>query len=286
MPSLALLRNPDSGSGEAGEAAAILRAHGAEVWEFDVGEFREAAASGADRVVVAGGDGSIAGAAEAAGEAGIELAVVPAGTANDFADRMEIPADLADACRVAAEGTRTREVDLAWIGGRPFVNVASLGLPPAAGEAAGGLKEKLGPVAYSVGAVRAGATADPVRCAVSCERGPLHEGEAWQVTVACSGAFGGGSRIDADADDGKLDVVVIEAGSRLRLPKHAYGLRTGSVEDQKGVDSARCSSVAIDLAPDESFNVDGEIVAAGELESNERGISFRIRRRAFRLVIG
>lgn len=286
MPSLALLRNPDSGSGEAEDVAAMLREHGATVEEFDIGEFREAARSGAERLAVAGGDGSLGCAAEAASEAGLPLAVIPVGTANDFADRMDLPEDVEQACRIAVLGERTREVELAWIGSRPFVNVASLGLPPAAGEAAGGLKDKLGPAAYGVGAVKAGVSADPVQCAVSCERGAIHEGEAWQVTVACSGAFGAGSRIDTDADDGKLDVVVIEAGPRLRLPKHAYGLRTGSVEGQEGVESARCSSVTIELAAGKSFNVDGEIVAVDDLETGPDGIRFRVERRAFRLVHG
>ena len=106
------------------------------------------------------------------------------------------------------------------------------------------------------------------------------------MTVACSGAFGAGSRVDADADDGKLDVVIIEAGSRLRLPVHAYGLRTGGVEDQKGVESARCGTIAIELGPEESFNVDGEILEVPELTRGGSEIPFRIEHRAFRLVIG
>ena len=48
------------------------------------------------------------------------------------------------------------------MGDRPFLNVASTGLPPAAAEHAHGLKEKLGPLAYAVGAARAGVEEDPV----------------------------------------------------------------------------------------------------------------------------
>ncbi len=47
------------------------------------------------------------------------------------------------------------------------------------------------------------------------------------MTVACSGAFGGGSSIETELSDKRLDVVVIEAGSRLKLAQHAYGLQAG-----------------------------------------------------------
>ena len=57
---------------------------------------------------MAGGDGSIAPAAAAAGAAGLPLAVIPAGTANDFAHGMKLPLDLDEACRLAVQGTRPR----------------------------------------------------------------------------------------------------------------------------------------------------------------------------------
>ena len=82
---VALVANERAGSNEAARCAERLRAFGADVLRFGIDEIDDAAASGADRLVVAGGDGSIAPAAAAAGRAGIPLAVVPAGTANDFA---------------------------------------------------------------------------------------------------------------------------------------------------------------------------------------------------------
>ncbi len=121
--------------------------------------------------------------------------------------------------------------------GRPFVNVASLGLAPAAAERAHGLKRVLGAAAYAVGGVRAAMAEDPIRCAARCDGREVVSGEMWQVTVACSGAFGGGSEVDADPSDGRLDLVAIEAGSRLALARRAVGLRRGTVESQHGVHS-------------------------------------------------
>ena len=139
------------------------------------------------------------------------------------------------------KGISVRRLDVGRMGDRPFLNVASTGLPPAAAEHADGLKEKLGPLAYAVGAARAGLEEDPVDCTVRCDDSEIHTGAVWQVTVACSGAFGGGSSIETELSDSKLDVVVIEAGSRLKLAQHAYGMRRGGIGEQEGVTKVRCS---------------------------------------------
>jgi diacylglycerol kinase (ATP) len=260
---IALLANPDSGQGEADDVAEALRALGAEVESFGLGEIDAAIAAQPARVVVAGGDGSLGGVASPAARAGLPLAVVPTGTANDFARALEIPLDLDDAVRLAVQGEETRELDIARMDDRPFLNVASLGLSPAAAENASGLKDTLGALAYTAGALRAGLESDPVHCTVTCDDKTLIDGDVWQVTVACTGAFGGGSSVDADPADGRLDVVAIEAESRARLVRHAYGLRAGDIESQPGVHSRRCPSVEIALDEPQAFNVDGELVESG-----------------------
>lgn len=260
---IALLANPDSGSGEAERVAGEIRQLGAEVEAFPLSDVESAIAAGPARVVVAGGDGSLGCVAAPAGRAGVPMAVVPTGTANDFARAMEIPLEFDDAVRLAVEGAATKRLDIARMDERPYLNVASLGLSPAAAERAAGLKGSLGPLAYTLGALRAGMAADPVECAVRCSGEELFAGEAWQVTVACTGAFGGGSSVDADPADGRLDVVVIEADNRLRLIRHAYGLRAGEVEEQPGVHSRSCPEVEIELAGTTDFNVDGELVESG-----------------------
>lgn len=279
MRSLALLSNPDSGSGDAAELAQRLRELGASVQEFEIGEFDEAACSGAERLVVAGGDGSIAPAAQAAAKHGLPLAVLAAGTANDFARAHDLPLDLDHACALAVSGERIEPIDIALMDGRPFLNVASLGLSPAAAEKAHGLKRLLGPLAYLVGAARAGVSAPAVGCQVICDDEQWFSGKVWQLTVACSGAFGGGSAVEADPADGRLDMILIEAGSRLRLPLHAFGLRGGGIEKQQGVLKKRCRSARIEASAGTAFNVDGELVEAGS-------VSFEVETQAVDLIAG
>lgn len=279
MRSIALLANPDSGAGDAEEVAACLREHGLTVSEFELADADAAVASRPDGFVVAGGDGSLACVAAPAARAGLPLAVIPTGTANDFARELGIPRETGEACELAAQGTKTRHLDIGRMDDRPFLNVASMGLPPAAAEHAHGLKRALGPFAYAVGAVRAGMQALPLSCAVSCDGNEIHTGEAWQVTVACSGAFGGGSSIETNLADRKLDVVVIAAGSRVRLAHHAYGLRRGGIGKQTGVTKIRCEQVRVALDGVQPWNVDGELVESGSA-------TFKVDPEAVEVIVG
>lgn len=266
MGRIALLANPESGSGEAEEVERELRALGAELETYPIDRTDDAEGSGVERIAVAGGDGSIGLAARIAAQMGVPLAVIPVGTANDFARALELPRVLGEATRLAAAGERTRAIEIGLMSGeesggeRPFVNVASLGLPPKAAQRAHGIKRAFGPFAYAIGGVRAATTARPVRCRISDESGrELHDGEVWQATVACSGHFGAGSRVRADPTDGKLDAVVVEARSRVALVRRARGMRTGTLEEQPGVHRARSGSFTVAVEEGTGFNVDGEL---------------------------
>ena len=280
VPSIALVANPRSGTGtDSRKVAAGLEAAGADVREFPLERLEEAAAAGADRLAVAGGDGTIAPAAAAAAGAGLPLAVIPIGTANDFARGLRLPLDLGAACRLAASGSELRTLELGRMDGRPFVNVASLGLAVRAAQRAHALKRGLGAPAYLLGAVRAGLTEAPVDCRVTCDGVELFDGAAWQVMVASSGRFGAGSRVGvADPGDGLLDVAVIAGGSRLRLAAYAYGLRSGRITARRGVRHARASLVEVAVPERTPYNVDGEIILHGPAR-------FEIEPRAFELVV-
>jgi diacylglycerol kinase (ATP) len=277
---IALVANPDSRSCDPDKCAEHLRAAGARVEAFAIDEIEAAVASGPDRVAVAGGDGSIAPAAAAAGGAGIPLALLPAGTANDFARRMAIPVELEAAARLAVRGTDLVDVELGWMEERPFVNVASAGLPGPAARTAKAWKKPLGTLGYAAGAVAAGTTAKPVPVKVACEARTLFEGHAWQVTAAASGAFAAGARIEeADPHDGALEIVAIEAGPRPGLVGLAYRLRRGSLGEHRRARSARCFQALLEVPQGTEFNVDGEVVRSGPA-------SFRGQAKAFALVVG
>jgi YegS/Rv2252/BmrU family lipid kinase len=258
---LTLVANTDSGGAtDANAIASALARLGAEVTLLDIDDAARAADGAPQRVVVAGGDGSIGLVAQVAGEAGVPLAVIPTGTANDFARALELPSELDAACKLAADPhARTTAIELACAGDRPFVNAASTGLPVVAARRAAPLKPKLGPLAYAVGALRAGLTGRPIAVRATVDGETVHEGPAWQVIVGATGAFGGGSGIEqADPHDGLLDLVVV-TGSRVALVRRAYGLRTGRIADQRGVSHRRGRLIDIETPEGAEWNVDGEL---------------------------
>lgn len=82
--------------------------------------------TGAARIVVAGGDGTVAAAAAVTVGTSTELAVVPGGTLNHFARDHGLPAEPAAAAAVARDG-RTTTADVAYAGDHLFLNTSSVG---------------------------------------------------------------------------------------------------------------------------------------------------------------
>src|SRR3954471_24457821 len=249
---IALLANEKAG-GDAGpdELAALLRCHGAEVVPDD---------APADRLAAAGGDGTLAPAAVRAAEAGVPLAVLPAGTANDFARALGIPLDLGDAAALAAHpGAGASRRELGRLDGRPFLNVANAGLAVPAAQRASAWKQMLGPLAYGLGAVASALREHPVTCRIRVDGEEVFAGRAWQVVVAVTGAFGGGARVaEATPRDGQLDILVVPAGARLGLVPVALRLKRG-----RPAGGQTWRGREIELEGPEALNVDGELVDAG-----------------------
>jgi YegS/Rv2252/BmrU family lipid kinase len=282
-----LFANAASGSGStaAREIVDALRGAGADVLgvlDIDAAGAGAPLPEGAQRLVVAGGDGSIAAVAALAATSGLPLAVVPTGTANDFANALDLPDALGDACQLAAAADAAdRPLDLAWAGDRPFVNAAGAGLAPVAAERAGPLKRRLGPLAYAIGALHAGLTARPLRCRVVVDGATAFEGRAWQLHVGNTGAFGGGSALGEPVDpaDGRLDVAVVTAGPRAALVRRAWAMRSGRLVDDDAVAHGQGARIEVALGRDARFNVDGELCGLGE------HVAFSVAPAAFRVVV-
>ena len=181
---------------------------------------REAAAGGATRLVVVGGDGSVNEVVNGiVGHTGVELAVIPRGTGWDLARTYGIPHDVDAAVRIALEG-RTRTIDVgraayrAWAGAdesRYFANVASAGMSGAIAQRANRTTKALGgkvSYAWATFAVFAGWQSEHVRVTVGDER---RERRLHDVVVANGRYFGGGMMIcpEASPDDGLFDVLLI-----------------------------------------------------------------------------
>ena len=117
--------------GSADEARKVLEAgDGFEVHAVEPDKVaqtvRELVAGGARRILVSGGDGTIATAAAELLDTPTEMAILPGGTLNHFARDLGVSTDASEALKLAAEGA-CRGVDIGSVNGKVFLNTSSVG---------------------------------------------------------------------------------------------------------------------------------------------------------------
>ena len=188
--------------------------------------------AGFHRIVAMGGDGTVNEIANGMLNRDAVLAVIPAGTGNDFIRMLGIPADPFEALDVLTNG-RERTMDLGQVADdRYFVNGVGIGIDAQVARDVLQMKRLQGAAAYVSAAVREvfRFKAFPVTI----------ESADWQLDATClsiglsNGKFaGGGFKLAPEADivDGRIDISAIEDYSRLerlvRLPRVRAGKHLG-----------------------------------------------------------
>lgn len=209
---------------------------------------KDAVASGADVLVVLGGDGLAHTAVQACAGSPTALAVIPAGTGNDLARALAAPEDplaatlrTADALRTG----RTRTIDLGRVsGGSWFATVLCAGFDSAVSERVNTLRWPNGPRRYDLAIVTEMARLKPKPLVVETDDTTLRL-DATMVSVGNSRFYGGGIPIcpDAELDDGVFDVTVVGATHRRDLLRILPRLRTGRHIEHPAVTTMRARSV-------------------------------------------
>jgi len=241
--SFRFLVNPASGGGAAPEAvvpvARLLRDAGADVEvTYSPGPLAmrshvDAALDRGDVVVSVGGDGMVSSLAGLVAEGGGVLAVLPAGRGNDFARMLDLPTTPEAQAELFLAGP-TRQVDLiayrdATGQDRLVAGSVYAGVDARAAEIVDRARLLPGALQYPYAALRSLATYQPGRYRVAVD-GEEREYSAATVVVANSAYYGKGMQIAPAAAlaDGVLDVVVIEAASRLALMRALPSVYDGS----------------------------------------------------------
>jgi YegS/Rv2252/BmrU family lipid kinase len=261
-----LLANPKSRSGgDADTVSALLRAAGLDpvcpaLDGQGTAELIRAHASAVDRVVLAGGDGTMNAAAPALLETGLPFAIIPMGTGNDLARTLGIPEDPALAARVAAEG-RLRAIDVGLANDVPFFNVASVGFGVELTRAlTGDAKRRWGKLGYAVAGVRVLARMRPFRAVIRCGDEVVRS-RTVHVAVGNGRHYGGGMTVSerTEIDDGKLDVFSLEVGGVWGLLRLLPALRRGDHGRWQEVLTGEGHEIEIRTRRRRSVNTDGEI---------------------------
>ena len=201
---------------------------------------RRAIREGAELLVVWGGDGTVQRCLDAAAGTDVEVAIVPAGTANLLAANLSIPSDPAEAVGVAMSGRGIR-LDLGRINGEHFADMAGAGFDAQMIDDAGRtLKGRLGRAAYFLSALRH--VRDPaVRMRVKVDGQRWFSGRAGCVLFGNVSRITGGIRAFPDAvpDDGWLEVGVTTAEGLRQWARTAGRLATGHADRSPHVHTTR-----------------------------------------------
>jgi diacylglycerol kinase (ATP) len=247
-------------------AAEQLRGHGIEVLVEDCATREQLAqqilrhASGIDRVVVAGGDGTMNAAAQALVATGLSLGILPAGTANDLARTLGIPEDVEAAARIIAEG-HSRTIDLGDVNGHPFFNVASIGLSVELTKVlTRDFKRRYGKLGYGLAAIRVLARARPFQATIRSGGSAVRAGTL-QIAVGNGRYYGGGNAIEKTAaiDDQRLDLYSLEFRQAWKLALLARSFRYGEHGAWDEVRAVRGKEFDVVTRRPKPVNADGEI---------------------------
>ena len=263
-----LLLNPKARRGrETGpDAVERLRELGLSVEVVEIGDpaglpdlVRRRAAE-VDRLLVAGGDGTLNAVLQGLAGSDTPLGILPVGTANNTARALGLPTDLAEACAVAA-GPSTRPIDLGKVNDRWFFTTASLGISVAVTRLlSGDLKRRWGKLAYAHAAVREVLERRPFDAEIISGTQELRL-RTVQIVVGNGRYYGSALPVaeDAEIDDGWLDLYAVEATSRWRLFTLAPSLKRGTHGERPEVHTIRTRAVEIRTAVPKTINVDGEL---------------------------
>lgn len=226
--SVVVLANPSAGDGKAGRLIGRVHAILDEIGvdheirvsgsAQDLEDLARAAGEHGGTVAVLGGDGSVNLVVNGLFGAGATLAVLPAGTGDDFAKAIDV-GKLDRATRLLAD-PKTAEVDLigvtAGVEERRYINVAGTGFDSAVEEVAAGMRRRLGARGhYALATVKTLSRFVPAMFHVELDGASL-DVDAMLVVVGNSSAYGGGMKVlpQASIVDGQLDVCIVSAMSK------------------------------------------------------------------------
>jgi|TARA_R100000501_G_scaffold5804_1_gene12795 YegS/Rv2252/BmrU family lipid kinase len=220
-----------------------------------------AIAKGATRLVIGGGDGTISSSAKQIADAGVEMSMLPLGTANSFARTIEMPLDVEGACRMAVTGD-VHLVDLGRLGDYYFTNAAAIGLPAEIGRSVpDGLKRIFGRLAYLIWAIYKLLKFKGFTCTIDDGTG-IKSYEVVEVRIANGRYLGGLIAVpDADPEDHRLTVQLVRGVSGWQLA-HAWAyMATGDAPQAGEVTELIAKRFEIVTDPPQPVSIDGEVLA-------------------------
>ena len=238
---------------------------------------RRAADEGCERLIVAGGDGTLHEAVNGLASGGLRtskrctLGVIASGSGNGLAQSLGLPASLEEQIDVAAAG-QVKKIDLARLVARSldgmvveqyFINECQIGIGATVVKQVGSRQKRIGGLlAYGLGTLAA-IVGHPN------QEMDIRFVDGRHLTEPLAGlSIGNGSRTaagmqltpDAELDDGLLDVLVIHGQSAIRRFLSFPKIYTGSHREDSGFSYFQTAGVEITSSESVLLAADGELI--------------------------
>jgi YegS/Rv2252/BmrU family lipid kinase len=219
---------------------------------------RRAVKEGAELIFIWGGDGSVQQCVNAlAGEA-VDIAILPAGTANLLAKNLDIPNHVGAAVDVGLLGGR-RRLDVGVLNGERFAVMAGVGYDAIMmRDADAELKDRFGRLAYVWAGVRA-THMNPRKVRIKIDGEPWFKGNATCVLIGQIGSLSGSIEIfpDAKSDDGLLEVGVVTAENALQWVRVLSRLAVDEAKHSPLTLMTQARKVRVTLDRPTTYELDG-----------------------------
>jgi diacylglycerol kinase (ATP) len=245
--------------------------HGIELAEQAVGD-------GFSPLISAGGDGSVSEVANGIAhsttvENPVPLGIIPLGSANDLANNLKLPKELAAATALIARGN-ARPIDLGEVNGRYFANNAAIGLEPYITLIQQRITHMKGVLRY-LAATLLGVQDNPQWTMHLEWEGGSYHGPVTLVTVGNAPRTGGLFYMTPHADpcDGKLTFVHGYMESRIQILKllpRTMKPGEGSYVEHPNIHELHTTWLRIASEQPTPAHADGEIIAEAIAELEYR----------------
>ncbi|HEY4347724.1 MAG TPA: diacylglycerol kinase family protein [Gaiellaceae bacterium] len=220
-------------------------------------QVRRALEDGADLIFAWGGDGMVQRCVDVLAGTPATLAVIPAGTANLFATNLGIPENIDEAVALGLRGRRKR-FDVGRFDDERFAVMAGAGFDGAMIKGAGGLKDRLGRVAYFWSAAES-LRLKAFGAKIKVDGITWFDGKATCILLGnVAEIFSGVEAFeDARPDDGMLELGVVTAEGPFQWTRTLARTAVGSAAESPFVHVTKARSVKVKLSRKVIYELDG-----------------------------
>lgn len=271
MDKVKFIYNPYSGENKIiNKLDKIIKIH--QKYEYTVVPYRVSLKNPLDRafedidetykyILMAGGDGTVDNVVNCMKRLKIDLpiGILPAGTANDFAKFIGMPLNIEAACKQILT-SEVKSVDLGKINDKYFINVASAGLFTNVSQQTDiNMKNTIGKLAYYVKGIEQLPNFKKIKIKVNSQNNVFDSDMI--LMLVFNGQTAGNFKFayKASADDGMLDVIIIEGGMVKDIINILIKMFKGEhLEDVNGIVYFKTDKLIIECNDGIVTDIDGE----------------------------